>query len=152
MESQKYRTGKNLETCARRIIETRFHEMMRFKEGVIDGTDIEYVHDMRVSSRRLRAALRNFADCFPQKKKFREHLKQAENITATMGDVLGLDVLIDRFRKDMQAMLDEEEIGIGNLIEHLAQRREKVRQSMLKMFEELNANGFNIEFLKFFRA
>ena len=126
--------------------------MMSFKEGSIDGADIEYVHDMRVSSRRLRAALRNFIDCFPQKKQFRKHLKRAENITATMGGVRDMDVLIDRFQKDSQTLSEEEQIGVGNLIEHLRQKREKARQPMLKLFEELNTNGFNIKFLKFFRA
>ncbi len=53
---------KSLEECARRIITTRFQEMMSFKEGAIDGLDIEFVHDMRVSSRRLRAAMDNFAE------------------------------------------------------------------------------------------
>ena len=59
---------KSLEECARKIITTRLHEMISFKEGAIDGTDIEYVHDMRVASRRLRAAMRNFAGCFTPKK------------------------------------------------------------------------------------
>ena len=68
---------KSLEECARRVITTRFQEMMSFKEGSIDGLDIEFVHDMRVSSRRLRAAMDNFAECF-SKKKFRKYLKQTK--------------------------------------------------------------------------
>ena len=143
---------KSLEECARRIITTRFHEMMAFREGAIDGTDIEFVHDMRVASRRLRAAMRNFADCFSRKKKFRRYLKQIEQITSTLGDVRDLDVLIDRFQKDMQTMPEEAQIGVQNLIKHLQQEWEEKRVPMLAVFEELNKNNFEKKFLKFFEV
>ena len=66
----------SLRENAQRIIIDRFSEMMSYKEGAMDGTNIEYVHDMRVSSRRLRTAMHNFADCFRPKKTFRAHLKR----------------------------------------------------------------------------
>ena len=37
----------SLRESAQRIIITRFGEMMSYKEGATDGTNIEYVHDMR---------------------------------------------------------------------------------------------------------
>ncbi len=143
---------KNLEKCARRIITTRFHEMIAFKAGVIDGTDIGFVHDMRVTSRRLRAALRNFADCFSSKKKFRRHRKRVERITSTLGNVRDLDVLIDRFQKDAQTVPEEAQIGVQNLIRHLQREREAKRTPMLKMFEELDGSNFEKKFLKFFKG
>ena len=143
---------KSLEECARRIIRTRLREMMSFKEGAIDGTDIEYVHNMRVSSRRLRAAMRNFADCFPQKRKFRKYLEQVENITCTMGAVRDLDVLINRFQKDLQTLSEDEQIGIENLIQHLEQEHDEARKPMLAMFKELGENGFDKQFSKFFKV
>ena len=143
---------KNLEKCARRIIKARFQDMMSFKEGVIDGTDIEYVHDMRVTSRRLRTAMRNFADCFSEKKKFRRHLKRVEQITSTLGDVRDLDVLIDRFQTDAQTMSAEEQIGVQNLIRHLQRERKEKRAVMFKMFETVNRRNFTKKFLKFFEV
>ncbi len=143
---------KNLEACARKIITTQFNEMMTFKAGVIDGTDIEYVHDMRVTSRRLRAALRNFADCFPRKRKFRRHLKRVEQITSTLGDVRDLDVLIDRFKKNAQTMPENAQIGVENLIQHLQREREKKRGPMLRMFESFDRSHFEKKFLKFFEV
>ena len=47
------------------------------KKGAKEGTDIEFVHDMRVTSRRLRAAMDNFADCFP-KRPFKKHYKKVK--------------------------------------------------------------------------
>ena len=143
---------KNLEECARRIITTRLHEMMSFKEGTIDGRDIEYVHDMRVASRRLRAAMRNFADCFTRKKKFRRHLKRVERITSKLGDVRDLDVLIDRFQKDLKTMPEDVQSGVQNLIRHLQWEWEERRVPMCRMFEELDKSNFERKFLKFFKV
>ena len=143
---------KSLEECARRIITTRLREMMSFKEGAIDGTDIEYVHDMRVASRRLRAAMRNFADCFVPKKKFRRHLKQVERITSTLGNVRDLDVLIDRFQNDVLTVPADAQIGVQNLIRHLQTEREVRRTPMFKMFEKLDKNNFEQRFLEFFEV
>lgn len=143
---------KSLEECARRIITTRFHEMMSFKEGTIDGTDIEYVHDMRVASRRLRDAMRNFADCFTRKKKFRRHLKRVKRITSRLGDVRDLDVLIDRFQKDLKTVPEDAQIGVHNLIRHLQKERKERRLPMLRMFEELDKSNFEKKFLKFFKV
>ena len=143
---------KSLEECARRIITTRLHEMMSFKEGTIDGTDIEFVHDMRVASRRLRAAMRNFADCFTRKKKFRRHLKRVERITSRLGDVRDLDVLIDRFQKDLKTVPEDGQIGVQNLIRHLQREREERRLPMFRMFEALDRSNFEKKFLKFFKV
>ncbi len=143
---------KSLEECARRIITTRLHEMMAFKAGAIDGRDIEYVHDMRVASRRLRAAMRNFADCFTRKKKFRRHLKRVERITSRLGDVRDLDVLIDRFQKDLKTMPEDAQSGVQNLIRHLQREREARRVPMFRMFEELDKSNFDRKFLKFFKV
>ena len=143
---------KSLEECARRIITTRLHEMMSFKEGAIEGTDIEYVHDMRVASRRLRAAMRNFADCFTRKKKFRRHLKRVERITSRLGDVRDLDVLIDRFQKDLKMMPEDAQSGVQNLVRHLQREREARRVPMFRLFEELDKSNFERKFLKFFKV
>ena len=143
---------KSLEECARRIITTRFYEMMSFKEGAMDGRDIEYVHDMRVASRRLRAAMRNFADCFVPKKEFRWHLKRVEQITSTLGDVRDLDVLIDRFQKDVLTVPEDAQLGVQNLIIHLQREREVQRGPMFTMFEKLDRNNFEQRFLEFFEA
>jgi CHAD domain-containing protein len=143
---------KSLEECARRIITTRFREMMSYKEGAIDGSDIEAVHDMRVSSRRLRAAMQDFVDCFPKKKKFRKHLKKVKKLADAMGDVRDLDVLINCLEKDAQTLSDAEQIGVQNLIARLKQNREEGRKPMLEIFKKLDAGDFARKFLRFFEV
>ena len=107
---------------------------------------------MRVASRRLRAAMRNFADCFTPKKEFHRHLKRVERITSTLGGVRDLDVLIDRFQKDVLTVPEEAQIGVQNLISHLQKEREEERAPMFTMFEELDKSNFEQKFLKFFEV
>ena len=105
-----------------------------------------------VASRRLRAAMRNFADCFAPKKKFRRHLKRVDRITSTLGGVRDLDVLIDRFQKDVITASEDAQIGVQNLIRHLQKEREAQRVPMLRLFEKLDKNNFEQKFLKFFKV
>ncbi len=140
---------ETLETCARQIIVNYFHEMISYKEGAKDGIDIEFVHDMRVASRRLRAAMDNFADCFP-KKPFKKHYKKIKAITRTMGAVRDLDVLIVRFQNELTNLTAVERADLRGLIEHLQRERKEAREPMLMLFEELKETGFETEFLEFF--
>ena len=48
-----------------RIVRVRAKELFAQSDGVLDTSDIERVHDMRVATRRLRAVLEIFAPCFP---------------------------------------------------------------------------------------
>ena len=140
---------ETLEACARQIIVRYFQQMMSYKTGAKDGTDIEFVHDMRVTSRRLRAAMDNFADCF-QEKPFKKHYKKIKAITWTMGAVRDLDVLIARFQKEVDTLAEVEQADIRKLIEHLQHKREAARKPMLTLFTALEATDFETEFLKFF--
>ncbi len=142
---------ETLEVCARRIIVSYFHQMMSYKEGAKDGSDIEFVHEMRVTSRRLRAAMDNFADCFPEKA-FKKHYKKIKLITQTMGAVRDLDVLIVRFEKELDTLPEVEQADIRSLIEHLKQEREDARKPMLMLFEKLEETGFERKFLTFFQG
>ena len=140
---------ETLEVCARQIIVNYFHEMMSYKGGAKVGTDIKFVHDMRVTSRRLRSAMDNFADCFP-KKPFKRHYKKITAITRTMGAVRDLDVLITRFQNELTNLTAVEQADIRGLIGHLQRKRKEAREPMLTLFEGLEEIGFETEFLEFF--
>ena len=50
--------------AAAATIRVRTQELFDHAEGVLDTSDIERVHDMRVATRRLRAALEIYGPCF----------------------------------------------------------------------------------------
>lgn len=140
---------KPLEVCARKIIVGYFHEMMSHKEGASEGSNIEFVHDMRVASRRLRAAMDNFADCF-EPEQFKKLYKQVKIITQTMGSVRDLDVLIRRFQTEMISLPNAEQQDIESLIKHLQKRRKEERKPMIDLFKSFDDRKFENEFLHFF--
>lgn len=86
--------------AAARTVEVRAQELFDNAEGVLDTADIERVHDMRVASRRLRAALEIFAPCFD-----RAQFKPALRDVKRLADALGA-------RRDPDVQLEElEQLG-----------------------------------------
>jgi hypothetical protein len=61
--------------------------------GVKEAQDIEYIHRMRVASRRLRAALPLFRTCFPDKQ-YLKWMQEITRITRALGDARDADVQI----------------------------------------------------------
>jgi CHAD domain-containing protein len=62
-------------------------------DGVKTSEDSEYIHRMRVASRRLRAALPLFRPCFPQKQ-YRRWMQEITSITRALGEARDTDVQI----------------------------------------------------------
>src|SRR5688500_17154988 len=79
--------------AAAKIVGTRAREVADHAHGVLDVADIEPVHDMRVATRRLRAALEIFEPCFPPKE-FGAALAQVKAIADALGERRDCDVTI----------------------------------------------------------
>ncbi|MDP3395629.1 MAG: CHAD domain-containing protein [Methanoregula sp.] len=62
-------------------------------DGVRAAEDIEYIHRMRVASRRLRAALPLFSSCFPEKN-YTRWSEEIKKITRALGEARDTDVQI----------------------------------------------------------
>ncbi|MDR2855389.1 MAG: CHAD domain-containing protein [Methanomicrobiales archaeon] len=67
-------------------------ELIGVKTATTQG-DIEYVHQSRVASRRIRAALPFFAGCFEQKT-VQNWIRSVRNVTRSLGEARDLDVQI----------------------------------------------------------
>ena len=80
--------------AAAAAVEVRAREVFEHADGVLDTGDIERVHDMRVATRRLRAALEVFAACFP-KKEHEAALKQVKDLADALGERRDPDVAIE---------------------------------------------------------
>jgi CHAD domain-containing protein len=78
---------------AARVVAIRASELAAASVGVLDTEDIERVHDMRVATRRLRAALEVFEPCFPRKR-FREALREVKALADALGERRDRDVTI----------------------------------------------------------
>jgi CHAD domain-containing protein len=121
---------------AYQAISDRAGTMLEHVEGVRHGEDIEAVHDMRVGSRRLVAALRVFEACYPDVV-FRRLFREARRVTRALGGVRDLDVLIDHYRKLCEQAEPEEQPAIAYFIAIRQRERRAARQPMLASLDEL---------------
>lgn len=80
--------------AAAKVVKVRSKEVFEQAGGVLDIDDIERVHDMRVATRRLRAALEVFAPAFPRKR-HRKALKKVKELADALGERRDADVEIE---------------------------------------------------------
>jgi CHAD domain-containing protein len=81
--------------AAARVVEVRAVEVFAHStDGVLGIDDIEPLHDMRVATRRLRAALEVFRPCFPRKR-YRRALKPLKALADALGERRDRDVSIE---------------------------------------------------------
>lgn len=87
------------ELC-RRVWRDQLLQMVLNEAGVRDSDDIEYVHDMRVATRRARAAARLYAGFFdPGSKRVRRFLKTLRTTGRLLGAVRDMDVAHDNLKR-----------------------------------------------------
>jgi CHAD domain-containing protein len=110
-------------------------------KGACRGGDIEYVHQARVASRRLRAGFRFFDNCFgtPHIKRWR---KAVRRVTRLLGPARDADVQI-AFVRDALERLPAKALrpGVKRLLLRLAQRREALQPDLRKGTECVLASG-----------
>jgi CHAD domain-containing protein len=117
------------------VIAVRSDEVIEHSHGVLDVEDIEPVHDMRVATRRLRAALEIFEACFPPKR-WRRALKRVKALADALGERRDRDVqveLLEGFAKDVPP---EDRAALASLIEELRYERRLANDALAVLVEE----------------
>jgi len=111
------------------VIETRAEELFAHTDGVLDTTEIEGVHDMRVATRRLRAALEVFAPCFP-KAEHKRVLKEVKEIADALGERRDRDVAIASLSSFAEQMPTPDRPGIASLVERFAGEQQAANEAL----------------------
>lgn len=125
-------------TAAKITINNLLQKMISHLDGTIEGSDIEALHDMRVASRRLRAALRVFKSVFP-KDKFLSIETYVKDITTALGTVRDQDVFLEFLNKYKNAP------GIEWLIKIEEASREKLRTQMVSILTSLKKGNLILD-------
>jgi CHAD domain-containing protein len=136
------------------VVRTRAEEVFEQAEGVLDLDDVERVHDMRVATRRLRAALEIFGPCFPRKRR-RKALKRVKALAGALGARRDLDVEIELLEGLAGDVADDDRGALASLIEELrasqrqaneglapfvsAKRLRKLRRRLARLVEGVEA-------------
>lgn len=135
------REGARFRDAAGRVILTRWREMMSYRDGTLLGEDIEDLHAMRVSSRRLRAAMDAFESAFPAKS-FRPLLRQVKEITDVLGEARDLDVAVERLNRTLRDVGEDERPGLEGLIARYRADRASEDPQISALFARIDATRF----------
>lgn len=136
-------------SAMRKLIAARWGAVWKAVPVAIAGEDIAGVHDVRVASRRLRAAMDVAIGCFPDSWYRPLHLV-AKEITGALGEVRDRDVLLEHLTKQRNASAPGERPGIDRLIERVDREREVARAGMLEFLADLQTRGVVKEVVKRF--
>lgn len=106
-------------------------------DGVIAAEDIEYVHRMRVASRRMRSALVLFKHCF-SKKDYQQINSEMRTVTKALGEARDLDVQI-AVLNEVETQFSDEKLnpGIKRLVLRLAHRRSEAQTHVKLSIDQL---------------
>lgn len=125
---------------AAEVLRVRFDEVVNLRGAALNFSDIEGVHSMRVATRRLRSALRDFTPLMDKRpsKRVRKELKK---LADALGAVRDQDVAMLALEK-LQAEAETEAIkeGIGEFLQERGDLRETAR---LDLTETLAIGSFN---------
>jgi CHAD domain-containing protein len=114
--------GMTFGEAAAATIAVRSHELFACAPHVLDTADIERVHDMRVASRRLRAALEVFGPCFAPKEQ-RKLLREVKGLAAALGARRDPDVQIAQLEQRRDQRQADEQPGLDLLIARARERQ-----------------------------
>jgi CHAD domain-containing protein len=121
--------------AAAKIVEVRAQELIEHAQGVLDTGDIERVHDMRVATRRLRAALEIFEPCFPEQP-FRQGLAEVKRLADALGERRDRDVAIVSLQRFNDQMASPDRRGVGSLIDRLQREQEEANVALAPLVED----------------
>jgi CHAD domain-containing protein len=114
--------------------------LWRERDGVRAAEDIEYVHRMRVASRRLRGTLSIFAPCLPRKRA-EGWTRAVRRITRALGAARDTDVQLDWLQHVDTTATPRAHAGIARVVLRLRQARVKLQARVLTALDRMEADG-----------
>ena len=128
--------------AAARIVRVRARELFDHAEGVLDTSDIERVHDMRVASRRLRAVLEIFAPCFPASE-YKGVLRDVKQLADALGERRDPDVHIDALRAFARTLTPTNKPGVNALVAEQEERQARGNEVLAAELQRAEERGLH---------
>jgi CHAD domain-containing protein len=126
--------------------------IMREAGGTRLGQDAEFLHRMRVASRRLRTRLRLFSECLPDSKASM-YRKRVRSLTRALGEARDCDVQIIYIMEFMESLeTRRQKEGIKRLLLRLTQKRERLQSAVVKAVTRMEDGRIFTEMQELFRA
>ncbi|MEA2441799.1 MAG: exopolyphosphatase / guanosine-5-triphosphate,3-diphosphate pyrophosphatase [Thermoleophilaceae bacterium] len=132
-------SAQSFREAAAMAVRVRAEEVFEHAGGVLDVTDIERVHAMRVATRRLRAVMEIFAPAFPRKQ-HRELLKEVKALADALGERRDRDVAIESMTRIGLALTATDRRGIDHLIDELRDEQRGANAALAAALQALEGN------------
>jgi CHAD domain-containing protein len=130
---------------AAELLTARLERMLAQAAGVRAGKEIEPIHQMRVWSRRSRAALDVFRPCF-EGKAFQAIEAEVKKVTRALGAARDLDVMIESLARREAELPPEQQAGIESFIATLRRERRGSQGAVKKAMMSLEAFDLRARF------
>ena len=125
--------------AAAHIVAVRAQELFAHADGVLDVTDIERVHDMRVATRRLRAVLEIFAPCFPAGE-HKAALRDVKRLADALGGRRDPDIQLAALERFEQATAKADAPGIEAFTRRLREEQAAANAALAAALAEAEAD------------
>jgi CHAD domain-containing protein len=127
--------GAEVGAGVRLVLRTRLEEMCAWRAAALDWSDPEGVHDMRVASRRLRSAVRDFSP-YLRKRQFRRAKDGLKRLAAALGLVRDEDVALMALEKLEAEAPPGVAAGVGQFVAQRVRRRDRARARLERAMTE----------------
>jgi CHAD domain-containing protein len=142
------RATDTMAAAADKILLFHLERMIESEEGTRLGQDIEELHDMRVATRRMRAALR-LLDPFLDAESMRPFLKALRRTGRTLGAVRDLDVFREKSEHYLQGLPDGHLADLEPLFSAWEEEHTLRRTEMLAYLDGHTYSSFKERFARF---
>jgi CHAD domain-containing protein len=129
-EFSKLAGDEPMSEAGRKVLLLHFSKMLANEAGTRAGEDIEALHDMRVATRRMRAAYGIFAEHY-EADAVAPFNKALRRTGRSLGTVRDLDVLIEKAETFQAGFAPEEAASLEPLLDEWRTRRAVARRHML---------------------
>lgn len=136
--------------AGRKILRQHLLRMLEAEPGVRAGHDIEFVHKMRVATRRMRAAWRVFDGAYRRKLQ-RRYVAELREVAQTLGAVRDMDVQLERLAAhiDRQVQADGDSQPLAPLVDEWQRRRDAARARLLDLLASADYERFVADYRAF---
>src|SRR5471032_1853080 len=125
---------------AAEVTAQRLDRMLSHIDGVRKAEATAPVHQMRVWSRRSRAALEIFRVCFAGRE-FSEVEREVKAAADALSEARDLDVMIENLRKRAEDLPETQRAGIDSFLERLAKQREARQHAVAQAVTNLESHN-----------
>lgn len=140
--------GAGVAQSVRLVLLSRFAEIVEYQTSALDFVKIEGVHDMRVATRRLRSALRDFTPYLSRAKRLERMRDDLKKLADALGEVRDQDVALRALDELADVAPAEARAGVLSLIEERNALRAEARAALTLALDADKLEGLRSRFTR----